>query len=182
MDPLMKLPRDVQIVLVGALLYVIFSFLDWQSVSVGPYSYGFNEWHSFPGVIAALLAIALLGWELAQAFGVKVPTGSFAPGLVPVALGGALLLFTVIIFLDWSDYRSFAQFIGLVLSIVIAVFAFRYAKAEGVEMPSMPKNMGSMGGGMSGGASRGGMNATAAAPPATEEANVADDEPASEGT
>ena len=55
MDALMKLSREVQIVLGGAVLYVIFSFLDWQQVSFGGISAGLNEWHGI-GVVAALLA------------------------------------------------------------------------------------------------------------------------------
>lgn len=144
MDVLTKLPRDVQIILGGAVLYLIVSFFDWQSASggVGPYTYsvGFNEWHSFIGIIAGLLVILLVAWELVRAFGIKFSIGSLPPGLVSVGLAGLLLLFTVIIFLDWSDYRAWPEFVGLILAIVIGVFAFKRAKDEGVEMPSMPKS------------------------------------------
>ena len=53
----------------------------------------------------------------------------------------ALLVFTVITFLDWSDFRHWPQWIGLLLSIVIAVVAFKRAKDEGVEMPKMPQSV-----------------------------------------
>ncbi len=152
MDALMKLSRDVQIVLGGAVLFFILSFLDWQSYSFGPYSVGVNLWHGF-GVLVVLVAIVLLAWEVLRALGREVKIGSFPPGLISVALAGLLLVLTVIVFLDWSDYRSWPEWVGLVLAIVIAVFAFRRAKSEGVEMPTMPK--GSMGGGSSTG---GGMN------------------------
>jgi len=144
MDALMKLSRDVQIVLGGAVLYVIISFFDWQSASggVGVYSYsvGFNEWHSFAGIITGLVALAIVGWELARVFDVKVPIGSLTPGLVSAGLAALLLVLTVLIFLDWSDYRAWPEFLGLILAIVIAFFAFKRAKGEGVEMPSLPKN------------------------------------------
>jgi len=163
MDVLMKLSRDVQIVLGGALLYVIVSFFDWQSASGGSgiysYSVGFNEWHSFIGLLAGLLALALLAWELTRAFDIKVPTGSLTPGLVSAGLAGLLLVLTVIIFLDWSDYRAWPEFVGLILSLVIGGFAFKRAKEEGVEMPNLPKNTGHTGGGgmgSSGGSSGGG--------------------------
>jgi len=162
MDVLMKLSRDVQVVLGGALLYVIVSFFDWQSASGGSgiytYSVGFNEWHSFIGLLAGLIALLLLAWELSRAFDIKVPTGSLTPGLVSAGLAGLLLLLTVIIFLDWSDYRAWPEFVGLILALVIGGFAFKRARDEGVEMPNLPKNTGMMGGGSgtSGGMGSGG--------------------------
>ncbi len=139
MDALKKLPRDAQIVLGAAALYFIFSFLDWQSYSIGPFSYGLNLWHGF-GVVVALLAIVLIVWELVRAFEVNISLGEVSPGLISVVLAELLLLFTVIIFLDWSQFRAWPMYLGLVLSIVIGGFALRRARDEGVEVPSMPKS------------------------------------------
>ena len=61
----------------------------------------------------------------------------------------------MITFLDWSDFRHWPQWIGLLLSIVIAVVAFKRAKDEGVEMPKMPQGVS---------VSRGGRRRCAAAP------------------
>ncbi len=138
MDALMKLPRDVQIILGGTALFVIFSFLDWQSYSFGPYSIGANLWHGF-GFVDALVAIVFLAWELMRAFGREVKIGDFPPGLISAALAGLLLVLTVIIFLDWSDYRSWPEWVGLLLAIGIGVIAFKRAKGEGVEMPNLPR-------------------------------------------
>jgi hypothetical protein len=144
MDALTKLSRDAQIVLGGALLYVIFSFLNWQQVSIGSFTVGVTEWAGI-GYLAALLAIALLVWEAARAFDVKAPTGSLTPGFISVGLAELLLLFTVITFLTHGTARNWPAYIGLILSIVIGVVAFRRGKAEGVEMPTMPKSSGSTG-------------------------------------
>lgn len=141
MDALKKLPREVQIVLGGAVLYVIFSFFDWQQVSAGPFTYGVDEWSGI-GVVAALLAIVLLAWELGRAVDFKIALGSLTPGLVSVGLALLLLVFTVITFLTHGTARHWPAFIGLILSIAIAVAAFRRAKAEGVEMPQLPKTTG----------------------------------------
>jgi uncharacterized membrane protein YgcG len=157
MNELMKLARDTQIVVGGALLYVILSFLDWQQVSVGPYTVGVTEWSGI-GVLAALLAIVLLAWELARAFKITIPLGSLPPGLVSVGLALLLLVFTVITFLSHGTARHWPAFIGLILAIAIAVVGFRRAKGEGVEMPKMPSAMGSGGG--SGGGSTGGGSST----------------------
>ena len=145
MDALTKLPREVQALLGCAALYFILSFLDWQSASIGPYTIGVSEWHGF-GILGALLAIALLIWEGLRLTGRQIDVGTASPGLVSLALAEALLVVTVIIFLDWSDYRAWPEWLGLVLSIVIGVLAFRRAKAEGVEIPSLPKARGGSGG------------------------------------
>ena len=60
--------------------------------------------------------------------------------MTSAAFAIALLVFTVITFLDWSDFRHWPEWVGLLLSIVIAVVAFKRAKDEGVEMPKMPQS------------------------------------------
>jgi hypothetical protein len=150
MDALMKLSRDVQIVLGGTVLYIIFSFFDWQQVSVGSFAYGYSEWSGI-GVVAGLLAFVLLAWELGRAFDIKISLGEITPGLASVALALLLLLFTVITFLTHGTARHWPSYIGLLLSLVIAGVAIKRARDEGVEMPTMPRNSGSMGGGMSSG-------------------------------
>jgi hypothetical protein len=146
LEALKKLPREVQIVLGGAVLYVIFSFFDWQQVSGFGQTVGFSLWHSFWGVLVALVAIILLAWEITRLLDIKISPGQVSAGL-------ALLLFvmTVITFLDWSQVRHWPEWVGLILSIAIAGAAFVRAKAEGVTMPEMPKNIsvGGSGGGAS---------------------------------
>lgn len=163
----MKLPREVQVVLGGTLLYVIFSFFDWQSYSFGPYSVGDNEWHGI-GVIAVLIAIVLLAWEIGRAVEFKISL-PLTPGQVSAGLALLLLVFTVITFLDWSQYRAWPEWFGLVLSLVIAGAAFMRAKAEGVEMPQMPKNMGGTIG--SGGGSSGSPGAGSSDPPSSTDSS-----------
>jgi hypothetical protein len=123
-------------VLGGGVLYLIFSFFDWQQVSFGPVTAGVTEWHGI-GVLAGLLAIALLLWEGARLYQPNIQLGSFTAGHVSVGLALALLVFTVITFLTHSTARHWPSWLGLLLSIVIAVAAFGRAKAEGVQMPDM---------------------------------------------
>ncbi len=139
MDALMKLSREVQIVLGGAVLYLIFSFFDWQQVSYLGVSAGRSEWSGI-GVVAGLLVLVLLAWEAARLFEVKIELGSLTPGLVSVGLALLLLVFTVITFLSHNEARHWPAWIGLLLSIVIAVFAVKRAQSEGVEMPSVSKS------------------------------------------
>jgi len=133
MDMLKKLPREVQVVLGGSLLYLIFSFLDWQQVSFLGAHAGISEWHGV-GVIAGLLALALLLWEGARLFGVRLEFGPITAGLGSIGLALLLVLFTVITFLTHNEARHWPAWVGLLLSIAITVAAFRRARTEGVDV------------------------------------------------
>jgi hypothetical protein len=132
MDMLKKLSLNAQLVMLGSILYVIVSFLNWQSVGDGLVTA--NEWNGV-GTVAGLLVLILLAWELARGFDLKIAMGSVSPSLVSVVLAEALLVFTVIKFLN-VDFRAYGAWLGLVIAIGIGVFAFLRAKEEGVQMPS----------------------------------------------
>jgi hypothetical protein len=137
MEVLGKLSREVQVILVAAVLYLIFSFFDWQQVSIGGIgTAGISEWHGV-GVIAGLLVVALLVWEGARAFVGDIDLGPLSAGLISVALAELLLLFTIITFLTHNEFRHWPSWLGLILSIVIGVLAFMRARAEGVQLPDM---------------------------------------------
>jgi hypothetical protein len=141
MDVLKNLSREVQVVLGGAVLYLIFSFLDWQQVSGFGFTVGRTEWTGI-GIVAGLLVIALLLWETARLFSVKVPVGQLSEGLVSVGLALLLALFTVITFATHGTARHWPAWIGLILSLVIAVAAVVRARAEGVELPAASSTAG----------------------------------------
>jgi hypothetical protein len=135
MELVAKMRREAQVVLVCAVLYLIVSFLDWQQVSITIFGQtatgGLTEWHGV-GVVAALLCIALIVWEVVRALQVDVPIGSH--GMVSVSLAVALLVFTVITFLSHNEARHWPAWVGLLLSIVITVAAVQRARNEGVAM------------------------------------------------
>ena len=115
MDRIKNLPREAQATLSGLILFIIFSFFDWQQASLGPHgTYGNTLWHGI-GIVTVLIA-----------------------------------------FLDWSDFRHWPAWIGLLLAILIAIVAFPRAKKEGVELPKMPASIS---------VSKGAGGGTAAAPP-----------------
>ena len=172
MDALSKLSREAQVVLGGLVLFVIISFLDWQSWSLGPYSYGVSLWHGF-GVVVAIVAIVFLLWEIGRLLNYNIELGEFTPGMVSAVLALVLLVFTVIVFLDWSDFRSWPEWIGLILAIVIGVASYFRARAEGVEVPKMPANVSVGGSGGSGGAAA--STGAPPAPPASESPAAPDD-------
>jgi hypothetical protein len=145
MEAFTKLSRDVQIILGGTLLYVIFSFLNWQQVSAYGFTVGVTEWAGI-GYLASLLAIVLFVWEVTRLYSIKIPVGDLSPGLISAALALLLVVFTVITFLTHGTARNWPAFVGLILAIVIGVVALKRAKAEGVEMPTLPSSTSGGGG------------------------------------
>lgn len=122
-----KLTTADRILLGGAALFVIDSFLPWQRACLA--FEGFSEcfsasaWGgdaSWAGVIAGLLAILLLAAGVAGLAGVAMPpTMPMATVMSWLAFGVAL--FAILKFLlVVTNEAGFAAFIGLVLALVIA--------------------------------------------------------------
>jgi len=155
MDRWKEIPREAQITLGCLVLFVIISFLDWQQASIGPYTVGRTLWHGV-GIITIIVALAYLVWEIGRALHYNVNVGQVTPPMTSAGFAIALLVFTVITFFDWSDFRHWPQWIGLVLSIIIAVVALKRARDEGVEIPKLPEGVS---------VSRGDGGAAAAQPP-----------------
>ncbi len=188
MDALMKQSREAQGMLVGTALFIILSFFGWQAAStdtpLGSISVSFSLWHSFYGVIIALIAILLLAWELIRALDVKIEfLSGVEPGVISTGLAVALGVLTIILFLDWSQIRAWPEYVGTLLAIGIAVLAVLRARKEGVGMPAMPSGI-SVGGGGAAAASAGAAAPAASAatqpppPPAPPAASVVDPVPA----
>ncbi len=179
MDVWKRLSREAQVVLGGTALFVIISFFDWQQVSEGPFTFGKSLWHGF-GILTVLVAIVLLVWEVGRAIDYKIALGGFTPGMISAALELLLVVFTVITFLDWSQFRHWPEWLGLVLALVIGGFGFVRAKSEGVQVPDMSS--------LSKSVSMGGSSAAAAsapavpppAAPASEPTSSPDDTPSSD--
>ena len=172
MDAFMKLSREAQGMLVGTALFIILSFFGWQAASIdlgplGSHSVSFSLWHSFYGVIIGIIAILLLAWEIIRMLDVKIEfLAGVEPGVISTGLAVALGILTIIIFLDWSDFRAWPEYVGTLLAIAIAVLAFLRAKKEGVGMPAMPANVSINRGGGAAAASTGAAVATPTPTPA----------------
>jgi hypothetical protein len=138
MDVVRRMSPGAMVIAGGALLYVIFSFLDWQQVCAGAGNVevcgGVSEWRGV-GVVAALLAIAVLVWEAARAYGIRIQLGSLQPAVGSVGLAVLLLVFTVITFVTHNEVRHWPSWIGLILSVAIVGAAFGRAREEGVQLP-----------------------------------------------
>jgi hypothetical protein len=118
---LAELGRGTQLLLVAGILLLIDSFLDWQQVSAGGITAGASMWHGV-GVVAGLLLIALLVWELAQVTGVtsnlELPLSA---ALISVGLAVGTAAFTVVKFLVANEARHWPAWIGLILAVAVAL-------------------------------------------------------------
>jgi len=116
-----ELGRGTQLLLIAGVLLLIDSFLDWQQVSAAGITAGASMWHGV-GVVAGLLLIALLVWEVAQVTGVtrnlELPISA---ALVSVGLAVGTAAFTVIKFLVANEARHWPAWIGLILAVAVAV-------------------------------------------------------------
>ena len=143
MDGFTKLSREAQVVLGGGVLLLILSFLDWQQASfsfanVGG-TVGLNEWHGI-GVLAGLLVVAMLAWEVVRLLAVNVSLGALSPGLVSVGLALIMVLFTLIAFLNKGTARHWPAWVALLVALLVGVAAVMRGRAEGVQMPQIQQS------------------------------------------
>jgi len=132
--------RGTKVLLIAGLILLIDSFLDWQQVSFGGVTAGINMWHGI-GILAGLLVIFLLLWELAQVAGVlSQVTLPVSAALISVALAAATALFTIIKFFVADTARHWPAWVGLILAIVIAIGGWlKFSEAPAAAaMPSTP--------------------------------------------
>jgi len=86
-------------------------------------------WHGW-GVLAGLLAIGLLVWEVIRLANINVAM-PVTPAMTSAALAVLLAIFTVIKFLADNEFRTFWSWLGLILAIAIVVGAWLNMQAAG---------------------------------------------------
>jgi hypothetical protein len=134
------LGRGTQVLLVAGVLLLIDSFLDWQQVSVVGVTAGQSMWDGV-GIVAGLVLIALLVWEVAQVAGVtrnlELPVSA---ALISVALAAGSAAFVLIKFLVANEFRHWPAWVGLILAVAIAIGGWlRYSEAPtSVPAPTPP--------------------------------------------
>jgi hypothetical protein len=160
MDRFNALGRGLQLMLVGAVLLLIDTFLNWQSVDTPIGSFGQSAWHGLGGVLLGLLVIVLLAWLLVRLAAVDLPIPVSAT-LIAAFLSFLILIITILkVLID--DYSAWPSYVGIILAIVIAVGAWMQIQATG-GVESLKNDATSM---MPASATAGSAPAAAAAPPA----------------
>ena len=142
MEQLQALSTARKLILGGAILLLIDTFLDWQhvSVSVGGQelaSGGQSAWHGFWGVLIGLMTVALVAWVIARMFGVQLPEG-VPEGIVALGLSSAIFVFAIIKVLV-DDFVHWPAYVGIVLAGVVTYGAFRNYQESGESMPALAR-------------------------------------------
>ena len=97
-----KLTHGAKVVIGATIAFLIVSLFRWQEVDLlGIAKAGANMWHGW-GVLAGLIALAILVWEALRLANLKVEIG-LTPAMVTAALAILLLVFTVLKFLVDND-------------------------------------------------------------------------------
>ena len=134
-----KLTHGAKMVLGGTILFLIVSIFHWQEIDLGIVSGGVNMWHGW-GVLAGLVAVAIIVWEGLRLANMKIEIG-LTPAMVTAALAILLLVFTVLKFLISNEFRTFWAWLGLLLAILIAVGAWVNMKQLGESVSEMGASM-----------------------------------------
>lgn len=143
MDTASQLTHGAKVVLGAGIAFLVVSFLRWQEVSadlgsIGSIEAGQSMWHGI-GVIAGLIAIVLVAWQAVRLANVTVDVG-VSPSLITAALALLLVLFTFAKFLVDDEFRTFWAWLGLVLSVAVAVGAWLNLQAAGDAPGGAPEN------------------------------------------
>ena len=141
MDKLSELTHGAKIVLGAAIAFLIVSFFNWQEVDLGPIGEaGVSMWNGI-GWIAGLIAIALIVWQAIRLANIELEIG-VGPAMVTAALALLLVIFTFIKFITDGEFRTFWAWLGLLLSIVVAVGAWLNMRASGESVQAMMDRFG----------------------------------------
>jgi hypothetical protein len=109
-----------KVLLGGSVFFFVVSFLAWQKACFGDICGTATAWHGV-GIIAALLAVAILVLEGLRLFGVQLGLDPGVQARIVAGLGGGVLLFTIIkIFVD-NEFRAYGSWLGIVAAVIVAV-------------------------------------------------------------
>ena len=154
----------------SALLLIVMSLFHWQDF----HGLGVSGWHGAAGVILGLLTLALLVWEIIEAFVPDLRSNLNLPsGLVGAGLALLVAVFVLIKFISANEFRAWPAWVGLLLGIVIAVGGVMRFTESGEALPNRATMMGGGGGGAGAATTpappeppvSGGMGTTTPAPP-----------------
>jgi hypothetical protein len=137
-----KMSTASKILLGASALYLIDSFLPWNSVDLGAFgSVSVNLWHNV-GFLAALAAIVILLMEVLTIANVQVAIGDArSRALIEAGLAGAVLVFTILKVIIDSEFLAFGAWLGIILALAIAYggwMRWNEAKALPATPPTAP--------------------------------------------
>jgi hypothetical protein len=140
MPDVRALSRGMQIAAASAILLLLDSFLNWQSVDLpDPLgSVGQSAWHGFWGVVMGLLVLAFIAWLAVRLFGVRLPELPVPEKTITLVVAALILIFAVIKVLS-DDYRAWPAWVGIILAAGCVAGAYlMYQEPDMAEAPAAP--------------------------------------------
>lgn len=182
MDRMNDLTTGAKVVLGATIAFLIVSFFNWYEADLGGLDdvvgidAGVSMWHGV-GVVAGLLAIVLLVWQALRLANIELEVG-VTPAMITAALALLILLFTLIRVLDGYEFadRTIWLWLGLILSIVIAVGAWMNMRAAGEGLSDVRTQLAGAAAAAKGAVDRDETPSQAPPPPSSETAPPADEE------
>jgi hypothetical protein len=111
-----------KVLLAGSVFFVVVSFLAWQKACFGDVCGSATAWHGV-GIVAALLAIAVLVLEVLRVLGVQLQLDAGLQARIVGGLGIGVLVFTLIKILVDNEFRAYGSWLGLIAAAVVAAGA-----------------------------------------------------------
>jgi hypothetical protein len=139
MEALRALRPGRPLLLAASALLLVDTFMPWQSVSVGSFSYSWNAWHGDKGVLLGLLTMALVAWAAASALGLHLPARA-ADASIGLALA-ALVVALAIVKNIHDDASAWGSYLGVFLAAVAAAgawSAYQQASAASLAVAAPP--------------------------------------------
>lgn len=124
--------------LITGVLFLIDMFLPWNRVCFLGICEGVNGWSTLFGVLAGLLALALVVWEGANAMG-ALATVTAPKATVGAALGGGTALFALLRAVLNLEFASIGLWIGIILALAMAYAAWVRYQESTVAAPPPPE-------------------------------------------
>ena len=134
-----KLSHGIKLVLGASIAFLIVSIFNWQEIDLGIVSGGVSMWHGW-GVLAGLLAIAIIVWEGLRLANMKIEIG-LTPAMVTAALAICCCSSPSSSSSSATSIRTFWAWLGLLLAIFVAVGAFMNMKELGHSLEDMGNEM-----------------------------------------
>jgi hypothetical protein len=133
-----KLTNADKILLIGALVYFIDTFLAWQRVCFGIGTFhacgsasAWNGSGGFLGILSALFALAVLAWTGMQVAGVNLNVGMPAARISQILVLGTLVFGILKFIIVLTNHPGYGAFIGVVLLLVIGYGAYMKMQEAG---------------------------------------------------
>jgi hypothetical protein len=118
----------------SALLFVD-TFMPWQSVSLGSFSYSWNAWHGDKGVLLGMLTAVLVAWAAASVLGLHLPARASDPS-TGVALAALVVALAAVKNIH-DDSSGWGSYLGVFLGVAAVAGAWSTYRQESAVSPAV---------------------------------------------